>query len=310
MKNGLLIGQVLLAASFGGLTACAPKVPPADLVQARQVYDRASHGEAQKHSPADLHDAKTQLDRAEASYEKTGDSQETRDIAYVAVRKLERAEVLARTTVSKNTKDGVVDAMHADERKTVAQTSAELERTQSKLASERTAAAGTSAELGRTQGQLVEKDQSLAAEKLRREEAEKRSAQLTADLASFAKVTKEPRGMVITLSGSVLFASAKSELLPSAQAKLKEVAQALTKEDPLSKLVVEGHTDSQGGVPYNQDLSERRAEAVRAYLVSQGIAGDRVTSRGFGLSRSVADNGSAEGRANNRRVEIVVQPAS
>jgi outer membrane protein OmpA-like peptidoglycan-associated protein len=73
-------------------------------------------------------------------------------------------------------------------------------------------------------------------------------------------------------------------------------------------MVVEGHTDSQGGDTYNQDLSQRRALTVRDYLVTRGVASDRVTSQGFGSSRSVADNKSAEGRANNRRVEIVVEP--
>jgi outer membrane protein OmpA-like peptidoglycan-associated protein len=116
--------------------------------------------------------------------------------------------------------------------------------------------------------------------------------------------------MVITLSGSVLFASAKSALLPAAQVKLNEVANALIKEDPLSKIVIEGHTDSQGTAAYNQDLSQQRAQAVRDYLVTRGIASDRITSQGFGLTRSIADNGSAEGRANNRRVEIVVQPSN
>lgn len=115
--------------------------------------------------------------------------------------------------------------------------------------------------------------------------------------------------MVISLSGSVLFASAKSDLLPAAQAKLDDVARALTREDPLSKMVVEGHTDSQGGAEYNQGLSQRRAQAVRDYLVTRGIASDRITAEGFGPSRSIADNSSPEGRANNRRVEIVVQPA-
>ena len=131
-----------------------------------------------------------------------------------------------------------------------------------------------------------------------------------ADLAKFASVKQEARGMVITLSGSVLFASAKSDLLPAAQLKLNDVANALIKEDPLSKIVVEGHTDSQGGVPYNQELSQRRAQSVRDYLVSRGIASDRVTAQGFGPSRSIADNNSPEGRANNRRVEIVVQPST
>jgi outer membrane protein OmpA-like peptidoglycan-associated protein len=114
--------------------------------------------------------------------------------------------------------------------------------------------------------------------------------------------------MVITLSGSVLFASAQWELLPSAQAKLTDVGNALTKQDPDSKIVVEGYTDSQGGAAFNQDLSQKRADSVRTYLVSRGIASDRITSQGFGAASSIADNGTAEGRANNRRVEIVIQP--
>jgi outer membrane protein OmpA-like peptidoglycan-associated protein len=139
-------------------------------------------------------------------------------------------------------------------------------------------------------------------------DAQARAAQAAADLAKFATVKQEARGMVITLSGSVLFTSAKSDLSPAAQLKLNDVATALTKEDPLSKMVVEGHTDSQGSASSNQDLSQRRAQSVRDYLVTRGIASDRITAQGFGSTRSVADNASAEGRANNRRVEIVVQP--
>ena len=116
--------------------------------------------------------------------------------------------------------------------------------------------------------------------------------------------------MVITLSGAVLFTSAKADLSPGAQLKLNDVANALTQQDPDSKIVVEGHTDSQGSASNNQDLSQRRAQAVRDYLVTRGIATDRITAQGFGSTRSVADNTSTEGRANNRRVEIVVQPAA
>lgn len=116
--------------------------------------------------------------------------------------------------------------------------------------------------------------------------------------------------MVITLSGSVLFASAKWDLMPAAQARLNDVATALIKEDPNSKMVVEGHTDSQGTAKYNQDLSKHRAQAVRDYLVTRGIASDRISAEGFGETRTIADNASPEGRANNRRVEIVVQPSA
>jgi outer membrane protein OmpA-like peptidoglycan-associated protein len=98
--------------------------------------------------------------------------------------------------------------------------------------------------------------------------------------------------------------------LPTAQAKLNDVAIALTKQDAESKIIIEGHTDSQGEPAYNQDLSQRRAQSVRDYLVSRGMAADRVTAQGFGLTRPIADNTSPEGRANNRRVEIVVQPGT
>jgi outer membrane protein OmpA-like peptidoglycan-associated protein len=172
-------------------------------------------------------------------------------------------------------------------------------------------------ELARANQKLASKDQALQAqgdalqkETLRRQEADKRAAQSAADLARFASVKQEARGMVITLSGSVLFTTGKAELLPAAQVKLNDVAKALTEQDPESKMVVEGYTDSQGAVAYNQELSQRRAQSVRDYLVSRGIAGDRITSEGYGLSRAIGDNGTAEGRANNRRVEIVVKPKS
>jgi outer membrane protein OmpA-like peptidoglycan-associated protein len=236
-----------------------------------------------------MHAAKEQLDLAEASYAKDGDTQYTRDQSYLAVRKTELAEVIARTRQSNKDKNGVVSAMHADEKQAVAATSAELSRSRSQVATQ---------------------DVALKDEKSRRQDAEKRAAQSAADLAKFATVKQEPRGMVITLSGAVLFESAKWDLLPSAQVKLNDVANALIKEDPLSKMVVEGYTDSQGGISYNQELSQHRAQAVRDYLVTRGIASDRITSQGFGLTRAIADNKSPEGRANNRRVEIVVQPAN
>jgi outer membrane protein OmpA-like peptidoglycan-associated protein len=116
--------------------------------------------------------------------------------------------------------------------------------------------------------------------------------------------------MVITLSGSVLFTSGKWDLSPGAQLKLNDVAKSLTLQDPVSKMVVEGHTDSQGSASSNQDLSQHRAQAVRDYLVTRGIASDRISAQGFGPARSVGDNATPEGRANNRRVEIVVQPST
>ena len=293
--NGIRSFTLALAICMG-VSACAASLPPPDLVTARAAYARANGGQTPALNPRDMDVARKQLDVAEASFDKDGDTQETRDAAYLALRKTELAEVIGRTRQSDMLTGKTVDAMHADEK---------------------TALSNTSAALRGTKGALVAQDAKVASqavalkdEKARREDAEKRAAQAAADLAKFATVKQEARGMVITLSGSVLFASAKSELLPQAQLKLNDVANALIKEDPLSKIVVEGHTDSQGGASYNQDLSQRRAQSVRDYLVSRGIASDRVTAQGFGPTRSIADNGSAEGRANNRRVEIVVTPSS
>jgi outer membrane protein OmpA-like peptidoglycan-associated protein len=173
----------------------------------------------------------------------------------------------------------------------------------------------TSGQLGHAKLELALRGQALqnqtehlGVEQGLREEADKHAARAAAELAPFASVEQEHRGMVITLSGSVLFASSDgSDLVPGAQMKLNEVADAVSKQDTESTIVVEGHTDSQGGASYNQDLSRRRAHAVRDYLAARGIPADRLTSHGFGPTRPIADNASAEGRASNQRVEIVVQ---
>lgn len=295
MKTNLNIG-LIAALAASGIIACAPALPPKDLVTARSGYDQASKGDPMQLDPAGVHAAKVQLDIAEASFANEGDTQVTRDEAYLAVRKAELTEVVARTLRANQAKQGTVNQMHADEKKAVAATSAALGQTKTQLAAQGAA--------------LQAQGAALQDEKTARADAEKRAAQAMADLAKIASVKQEARGMVITLSGSVLFASAKWDLLPAAQVKLNDVATALIKEDPTSKMIVEGHTDSQGGASYNQDLSQHRAEAVRAYLVSRGIAADRITSQGLGMTRAIADNTSPEGRANNRRVEIVVQPGT
>ena len=90
--------------------------------------------------------------------------------------------------------------------------------------------------------------------------------------------------------------------------KLNEVADALIKGNPDANMTIEGHTDSQGQRQYNMDLGQKRADAVKAQLVARGVAADRIKSVGVGPDRPIADNKSAEGRANNRRVEIIVEP--
>jgi OmpA-OmpF porin, OOP family len=104
----------------------------------------------------------------------------------------------------------------------------------------------------------------------------------------------------------VVFATASSELTPEAQATLDKVVAAMNSY-PLPVVSIVGHTDDRGASGANQTLSEARAAAVEAYLVSQGIAADRLDSRGAGESQPIASNDTAEGQAENRRVELTAQ---
>lgn len=288
IRTGLVLAAILGTSALSA--ACASTMPPSELVTARANYSRAAAGPAAQLAPGDLDSAKKTLDQAEASFKDQGDTAEVKDMAYAAARNAEIAESRARTMQANALKD---------------QTNA------STRANEVNQAQVTSAELAKTKGQLASSTQALATERERREEADRRAAQAAADLAKFASVKQDPvRGMVITLSGGVLFESAKWALLSTAQTKLNDVADALTKQDKDSSIVVEGYTDSQGKDAMNQELSQKRAESVRTYLVSRGIAADRIKAQGFGPGKPIADNTSPEGRANNRRVEIVVTPAA
>src|SRR5204863_3889413 len=92
---------------------------------------------------------------------------------------------------------------------------------------------------------------------------------------------------------------------PLAREKLAKVA-GIVAGHPGLRLDVEGHTDSVGGDDYNQQLSEHRGESVRDYLTQQGMASSSVTSKGFGKTQPVASNDTADGRQQNRRVELVI----
>ncbi|QTF91189.1 OmpA family protein [Halomonas sp. BM-2019] len=107
----------------------------------------------------------------------------------------------------------------------------------------------------------------------------------------------------VVLSSEVNFAFDSDELTPAAETTLDEVARRLREYTDV-RIRIEGHTDSRGSAQYNQGLSERRANSVRDYLASQGIAAARMMTVGYGEERPVASNETDEGRALNRRVEI------
>ena len=128
--------------------------------------------------------------------------------------------------------------------------------------------------------------------------------QLRTQLNVILETRETARGLIVNLS-DVLFDTASSSLKPGAREKLARVSGILVSHDGL-RLAVEGHTDSVGTDVYNQGLSERRAESVRAYLVDQKFTATSVGATGFGEGQPVATNDTASGRQQNRRVELVV----
>ena len=294
MTNRILIASVLATL---GLAACASS-PSRELLDARRAYAHASAGPAATAAPADLHKARVSLDLAETAYQ--NESGDQRDLAYVAERKAELAEVLANQAAHADTRVHAEATLASEKDANHQQTKEELERTRSNLIDAQHTAIDEKQRATEAAARAAQADQRAA-------EADRKTKAMQLELAKWAAVKEEPRGVVITLSGSVLFASDKATLLPDAKTRLGQVSAALM-ESKDRKLDVEGYTDSQGKDEYNVDLSQRRADAVRTYLVSNGYPPDLIVAHGVGKAMPIADNATVEGRANNRRVEIIVAP--
>lgn len=340
MKSNSLI---IIAVAALLLAGCA-SVPPPELVNARQSYNQAINSPAAQLVPAEVHKAKQALAVAELSFKEDPKSFRTVDLAYIADRKAKMAVALSMTAaeqateakankdyqaaqdqVMKNTKSDLAtqteNAKAANEN--LAAQTQQTDAAKADLATQKqltTAATSdlnkqteisrvTKEDLAASERTVDQKNLQLAAEKAARMDAENRAAKSQAALVKLAAVKEESRGLVITLSGSVLFASNKSSLLPAARDRLSKVADALMETKERS-ITIEGYTDSQGTNEFNIDLSQKRADAVRTYIISRGYSGALIQAHGLGKDRPVADNASAEGRANNRRVEIIVDRGS
>ncbi len=289
------MNQILFVVASASLFVGCAAVVPQELARAREAFKQASAGDAAKVAPAELHVASQALAKAEKSFKDTEGSFQTKDLAYVAQRKAELADATAAIATAQ---------------KNQAAAKAEFQVAQGTIIEkQKKAQADTNNALAESERAGEATQEKLAAEKAARAAAEKRAADALAALAKMAAVKEEPRGTVITLSGSVLFASNQSILLPEAQARLDDVVAVLMATAERN-VVIEGHTDSQGGSNFNMDLSQSRADAVRAYLVRGGYLADRIKAHGLGEGHPVADNGNPEGRANNRRVEIIIEPAA
>jgi len=281
--------SIVLVATVVG---CGATMPPSELVAARTAFAKVQASDAPQLVPADVLTAHQALVAAERAFEEDPDSPRARDLGYMAQCKAQLAEAHAATA--------------ADDRdRAVAEADAEQLRRWD-AARTKTALSQTRAEVSAQRTELLTRDQQLNASEHARREAERRAAAALASLHELAIIKEEARGMVITLNGSVLFVTNQATLLPIAQERLQQVALALA-EYPQRTIVVEGHTDSTGTQSLNEELSQKRAEAVRLFLVEHGVDATRIRAHGWGPARPVADNKTPEGRANNRRVEIVIE---
>jgi outer membrane protein OmpA-like peptidoglycan-associated protein/opacity protein-like surface antigen len=145
--------------------------------------------------------------------------------------------------------------------------------------------------------------QKKAAEQFNREKQDLR-ARLLDHFNRVLPTTDTPRGLVVDM-GDVLFDPGKSDLRFEAREDLAKLS-GIVLNYPSLRLTIEGHSDNTGHAEINQTLSEQRANAVRNYLVNQGLAAGSVSAQGLGMNNPVADNDTAEGRQKNRRVEIIV----
>jgi outer membrane protein OmpA-like peptidoglycan-associated protein len=284
---------VLIALVSAGAVACGgARLPPEQLTDARAEVQRAHDGVAGRIDPTDVHEADVALARAEKAWEDYPDDPGSLDLAVVAQRKAQIAEAEAAATQA-------------------SQETAQIKQQQqgvvaSQLQSARGQLGQTEKQLDDTQTQLQGAQQDAAAQRQRVQEMATKLADARATIAKIASIKDDDRGMVITLPGEVLFKTDKSDLKAGAMAKLDQIAEALKgKEQPI---MVVGYTANVGTVDHNMDLSKRRAASVRDYLASKGIPSDLIQSEGRGPDGAIADNTSVDGRAQNRRVEIVVQP--
>ncbi|WP_162428568.1 OmpA family protein [Pontibacter pudoricolor] len=133
---------------------------------------------------------------------------------------------------------------------------------------------------------------------------DKQAAELQRDLEN-AKVERVGEGIKITFNSGILFATNSDALQSNAQTEISQLAATLKKYED-TNILIEGHTDNTGTRELNQRLSERRAESVASYLSGQGVSRNRMTTKGYAFDQPIADNSTAAGRQQNRRVEIAI----
>jgi outer membrane protein OmpA-like peptidoglycan-associated protein len=278
---------------------------PLELYEAHNAYQIAVLAGADKYSPDIMAQVKTNLTNADAmDMSKHRDEKMEITMAREAVQRSEDARISALRKKETERRIAEVNARKEAQQQAA---QAQLAAQQQALDAERARAAADRAAAERAQAEAEAANASAAAAAARQDVVamrEKLRAQLNAVLAT----QETARGLVVTL-GDVLFDTGKSTLKQNAQISLAKVS-AILEQYPDLKLQIEGYTDAIGSDAYNLKLSEDRAHSTQAFLVNNGVNPGNVSALGFGKSNPVADNGTASGRAQNRRVEMVVSGPS
>ncbi|HEV7484769.1 MAG TPA: OmpA family protein [Thermoanaerobaculia bacterium] len=233
---------------------------------------------------------------AEAAARAQRDKQDQEAIAAAQVRRQQAdAEAAALRQQAESASQRANAAQEAAQEMSTQAVQARAQAEQARAQAEQAQAAAQSA-----QTQLEETRRQLA-----QSDAETRRLRIQNELSRIASTRSESRGLIVTLNGGILFDTGKTALKPGAKSTLSKIAKQL-QTDPSLKIAVEGNTDNVGSTATNQSLSEKRANAVRDYLVSAGISSDSITATGKGEESPIATNKTAAGRQQNRRVELVI----
>ncbi|HKG92392.1 MAG TPA: OmpA family protein [Gemmatimonadaceae bacterium] len=316
MNATTMKGRALAAAAALVLaamaSACASVKRPAALTEAEQINQRLAQTGANARVEADMIRLQNALAQADLAVHNSRSQAYADDMGYVALQYARAAEARDARTLAQRAADSLRTArlnrllsLTEAQRSSLAQ---QQQLSQAEIAAlrERNMSVTQQAEsLSMTAEQLRQRNDSL------RRAAEAANAQLNEALgrlrslvAEITNLRETSRGIVISLS-DILFDVNKATLKSGASANVGRIATILA-QYPDKQISVEGHTDATGSDAYNQKLSEDRAASVREALVAGGVDASKISSRGFGKTQPVATNATAEGRQQNRRVEIVV----
>jgi outer membrane protein OmpA-like peptidoglycan-associated protein len=313
--NYFLLPRGTYAETSGAHTVSNPitrnERSPLELYEADNAMRIARDAKADKYAPEIM--AKAGLDLQNASDidgNKKGDRKMEITDAREAVERAEDARITSLRKQAAEAQAATVmakDKAQADAAQSQQQAAeAQIEAQRAQLQAEQAQAAKAQADAARAQAEAQAAEARARAAEANKnvEDANAVREKLRQQLNSVLATSETARGLIVNMS-DVLFDTGKYTLKPTTQISLAKVAGILLAYPGL-KVQVEGYTDSVGSDEFNQTLSDNRAATVKNFLISQGVSPDNITSQGFGKNNPVADNSTSSGRAQNRRVNMVV----